>query len=382
MRTGLMSLLLLLIWSACNEVEKQPVEAAAPSAWPDAAAFDTVLDGKQVRLLYLKNAKGMRAAVTNYGARMVGFEVPDSAGQPVDIVLGLAGIRDYILAEERFFGAVVGRFGNRIARGKFVLDNNTYQLDINNPPNTLHGGRTGFHSRVWDMEQPDSQTVRLHYVSADGEEGYPGELKVMVEYHLNQEGGLELNYEWSANQRTVANITNHNFWNLNGEGSGTINNHWLQVMAEQYTPVDSTLIPTGIASVAGTPFDFREGQIIGARLDSSNVQLRYGGGFDHNFVLNKGVTEGSQWLATITGDQTGIEMQIYSTEPGLQFYGGNFMQSRHTLKSGAKDDFRTAFCLETQHFPDSPNQPGFPSTLVEPGKTYRSHTEYRIGLPK
>ena len=204
----------------------------------------------------------------------------------------------------------------------------------------------------------------------------------MVEYHLNEEGGLEMNYEWSANQRTIANITNHNFWNLNGEGSGTINNHWLQVNAGRYTPVDSTLIPTGIASVAGTPFDFRERQMIGARLDSSNVQLRYGGGFDHNFVLDKGITESSQWQATITGDQTGLEMQIYSTEPGLQFYGGNFMQSRHTLKSGAKDDFRTAFCLETQHFPDSPNQPGFPSTLVEPGKTYHSHTEYRIGLPK
>lgn len=362
---------------ACKNQER----VSDAESLPAAAAFDTVIDGKKVGIVYLKNDAGMTAAVTNYGARMLALWVPDKDGKPVDVLLGLPGIHDYVQAKERFFGAVVGRFGNRIARGKFVLNGKEYHLDINNPPNTLHGGATGFHSRVWDMQQPDSQTVRLTYVSPDGEEGYPGTLTVQVEYKLTTDNQLLMNYEWNSDQLSVANITNHNFWNLNGEGSGSINQHLLQIPAANYTPVDSTLIPTGISTVAGTPFDFRKVRTIGQGMDTSDIQLKYGAGYDHNFVLDKGITSDTAWAGTITGDISGIEMRIVSTEPGLQFYGGNFMKSQHRLKNGSRDDFRTAFCLETQHFPDSPNQPAFPSTLVEPGRVYQSRTAYKFSTP-
>ncbi|MCR6722576.1 MAG: galactose mutarotase [Chitinophagaceae bacterium] len=369
--------ILLIFLIACNNVEK---EESTLVKLPEAKAFDTTLDGKKVRLAILKNGK-MQAAVTNYGARVVGLWVP-KADSLIDVVLGFDNIHDYINAEERFFGAIVGRYGNRIAKGKFSLVGKTYQLDINNPPNTLHGGRKGFHSTVWDMQQPDDSTLVLTYVSADGEEGYPGELTVKVTYQLTSNLEFNIDYEVSANQKTVSNITNHNYWNLDGEGAGPIASHLLQVNADQYTPVDSTLIPSGIETVEGTAFDFRRARFIGDEIDTiSNAQLRFGKGYDHNFVLTKGITEKPELAATVTGGRSGISMQILTTEPGLQFYGGNFMKSQHTMKSGSRDDFRTAFCLETQHFPDSPNQPGFPSTVLEPGAKYSSKTIHRFLLP-
>lgn len=346
---------------------------------PAKANFTQTVDSKQVSLFYLSNKNNYRAAITNFGARMVGLLVPDRNGRLTDVVIGFVSLKGY-LDGDRYAGAIVGRFGNRIAKGRFSLDGKTYRLDINNGVNSLHGGRTGFHSRVWDAVQPDSQTVVLTYVSKNGEEGYPGKLTAKVTYTLTDDNTLRIDYAVSTDKKTIINLTNHNYWNLNGEGSGTINNHQLLVKAAKYTPVDSTLIPTGIEAVSGTPFDFTSTHAIGERVNDNHPQLKYGGGYDHNFVLDKGVTAAPELIATVKGDVSGIIMDILTTEPGLQFYGGNFMQSNNRLKSGAKDDYRTGFCLETQHFPDSPNQPSFPSTILMPGKTYTSSTIHRFTI--
>ncbi|MBP6386117.1 MAG: galactose mutarotase [Pseudarcicella sp.] len=345
---------------------------------PEATAFESEIDGKQTSLFVLKNKNNYQAAITNYGARMVGFLAPDKNGKLVDLVIGFGSVAEFKASAEPFFGAIVGRYGNRIAKGKFTLDGKNYTLDINNGVNTLHGGKTGFHNRVWEGTQIDSQTVQLKYISVDGEEGYPGTLTTIVTYNLNDNNELKMSYEISTDKKTVVNVTNHNFWNLNGEGSGTINDHLMMVKAGKYTPVDSTLIPTGIEAVAGTPFDFTKPTTIGARVNDENNQLKYGKGYDHNFVLDKGITSTPEHIATVIGDKSGIEMKILTTEPGLQFYGGNFMKSKNTMKSGAKDDFRTAFCLETQHFPDSPNHPKFFTTVLEAGKTYKSVTIHQF----
>ncbi len=347
-------------------------------ALPNSEAFESEIDGKKTSLFFLKNKNNFQAAITNYGARMVGFLVPDKNGKLVDIVVGFGSVAQFKASKEPFFGAIVGRYGNRIAKGKFTLDGKEYTLDLNNGPNTLHGGKTGFHNRVWEGTQLDSNTVEMKYVSLDGEEGYPGKVTTKVIYQLNDKNELSMSYEITTDKKTVVNVTNHNFWNLNGEGSGTINNHLLLVKATKYTPVDSTLIPTGIEVVANTPFDFTKPTTIGARVNDENAQLKYGKGYDHNFVLDKGITATPQHIATVEGDLSGISMKILTTEPGLQFYGGNFMQSKNTMKSGTKDDFRTAFCLETQHFPDSPNHPKFYTTVLEAGKTYKSLTIHQF----
>lgn len=354
-----------------TEVEKS--EILGP-ALPYKEKFDSLIDGKKINLFYLTNKNNLRAAITNYGARMVSLHVPDKTGKPTDIILGFNSINGFMTSGEKYYGAIVGRYGNRIAQGKFSLDGKKYQLDINNSPNSLHGGGTGFHSRIWDAVQPDSQSVILSYVSVDGEEGYPGTVTTNVIYSLTDKDELRIDYEIKTDQKTIINVTNHNYWNLNGEGSGAINQHDLKIEATTYNPVDSTLIPLGIKPVSGTPFDFKTFHKIGERLETGDVQLKYGKGYDHNFILDKGITVEPGLAATVKGDLSGIEMEIYTTEPGIQFYGGNFMQGLHTLKSGAKDDYRSGFCLETQHFPDSPNQPAFPSTVLEPGKLYKSTT--------
>ncbi|HEX7847533.1 MAG TPA: aldose epimerase family protein [Chitinophagaceae bacterium] len=379
----LLATVIVAITISCNnkpaEQKSTDVDSSGSSvsALPVKQKFDTVLNGKTVSLYILKS-KNLSAAVTNYGARIVGLLTADKNGKPTDVVIGYGSIGEYLSNDEAFFGAVVGRYGNRIAKGKFVLDGKTYQLDLNNAPNTLHGGRTGFHARVWDAVQPDSQTLVLTYVSNDGEEGYPGKLTTKVTYELTDDDELRMEYEISTDKRTIVNVTNHNYWNLNGEGSGTINNHDLMIKAAKFTPVDSTLIPTGIAAVANTPFDFIALQKIGSRIEADNTQLKYGKGYDHNFVLDKGITTSPEPIVLVKGDLSGIKMEISTTEPGVQFYGGNFMGGKNILKSGAKDDHRTAFCLETQHFPDSPNQPSFPSTVLEPGKVYKSVTVHRF----
>jgi aldose 1-epimerase len=348
---------------------------------PPRSFYQTTIDGKQTDLFVLRNKNDVQAAVTNYGGRLVSLLVPDKQGKLVDVVLGFDSVHKYQLSTEPYFGATIGRYGNRIAKGKFKLDGKEYALATNNGVNHLHGGKKGFQYVVWDAKQIGDSLLELSYLSPDGEEGYPGNLQVKVSYLLNDNNELILSYEASTDKKTVVNLTNHAFFNLNGQGSGTINNHLLRIYADYYTPVDSTLIPTGkIETVANTPFDFRNPTQIGQRVDADHIQIKNGKGYDHNFVLNNYENADMKPAAKVTGDLSGITMEVFTQEPGLQFYGGNFMQSKNTIKGGTKDDFRTAFCLETQHFPDSPNQPAFPSTVLEPGKKYSTKSIYRFSV--
>jgi len=352
--------------------------STSTSMIPDKKNFETTIDGEKTDLYVLKNHNGMVAAITNYGGRLVSLLVPDKNGKMTDVVVGFNSIQDYENSTEPYFGATIGRFANRIAKGQFTLDGELYILYKNNGPNTLHGGRKGFHAVVWDANQLNDSTLQLHYVSKDMEENFPGNLDVTVTYSLTGDNGFKCEYKATTDKKTVVNLTNHAFFNLNGEGSGPILNHTVQIYANNYTPVDSTLIPTGkIEPVAGTPLDFTKPQTIGARINDNNEQLKYGKGYDHNFVLNNS-NDSLRHAATVIGDKSGIVMDIYTQEPGLQFYSGNFMQSKNTFKGGSKDDFRTAFAMETQHFPDSPNQPSFPSTVLKPGETYHTETIYKF----
>ncbi|TDQ11073.1 aldose epimerase family protein [Pedobacter metabolipauper] len=368
--------------AACNPTEKKeatttPGDSAQTVTLLDSTKFQKEIDGKKTNLYILKNKNNMQAAFTNYGGRIVSLLVPDSAGKLVDVVTGFESVDAFEKATEPYFGATIGRYGNRIAKGKFSLDGKAYTLFTNNGQNTLHGGKKGFQYVVWDAAQPDAHTLVLTYLSKDMEEGYPGNLNVKVTYSLTDNNELKMDYEATTDKKTVVNLTNHAFFNLNGEGSGSILNHSLQIYADQYTPVDSTLIPLGKnAAVKGTPFDFTTATTIGKRVEEKNEQLKNGTGYDHNYVLNGTKGMGMTHAATISGDLTGIKMDIYTQEPGLQFYSGNFMQGKNTFKGGAKDDFRTAFALETQHFPDSPNQPAFPSTVLNPGQQYKTSSIY------
>tara|TARA_R110001592_G_scaffold292843_2_gene562335 strand:- start:1976 stop:3160 length:1185 start_codon:yes stop_codon:yes gene_type:complete len=338
--------------------------------------FDTVINGKQVKLYWIKN-KSIEVAITNYGGRIVGLWVPDKNNKMTDVVVGFGNIEDYVNSSERYFGATIGRVGNRIAKGKFTLEGKEYSIPINNGENTLHGGKKGFQDVVWDVVQPDENTIELSYTSPDLEEGFPGNLKVKVTYTATVDRSITMKYEATTDKPTVVNLTNHAFFNLNGEGSGTILNHMVKFYADKFTPVDKGLIPTGeLKSVKGTPFDFTSSHTIGERIGLENEQLSNGNGYDHNFVLNGTKKEGMNYAATITGDISGITMDVFTAEPGLQFYSGNFMKGSNTFKSGAKDDYRTAFALETQHFPDAPNQPNFPSIVLKPGDTYSTMTVY------
>jgi aldose 1-epimerase len=381
------TLITLMLFSCSNNKTKEmkSTEATSPTAGinlPDSNSFKDTIDGKSTSLYILKNSRGVTLAITNYGGRFVGLWVPGKDGTMTDVVVGFKSVNDYVNSTEPYFGATIGRVGNRIAGGKFSLDGKAYTLFTNNGPNTLHGGKKGFQAVVWDAKQPNDSTLVLKYLSKDGEEGFPGNLDVTVTYALNNNNEISMDYEAVTDKKTMVNLTNHAFFNLNGEGSGTINNHVLQVNADKYTPVDATLIPTGeLASVAGTPFDFTQPASIGSRLDTtSNVQLQYGKGYDHNFVLRSTNPAGLQHAASIWGDKSGVVMEVYTNEPGLQFYGGNFMQSKNIFKGGSKDDFRTAFCLETQHFPDAPNQAAFPSIVIAPGEKYQTSSVYKFSV--
>lgn len=364
-----LSCCLVLLAVSCSQNNKTNEDLL-----PKQENFKQVIAGKPVELYVLKNAAGMRAAITNYGGRLVSLLVPDQKGDLTSVVIGFDSLAGYINSTEPYFGASIGRYGNRIAGGKFSLEGKNYQLSLNNGPNTLHGGKEGFQYKVWDAVKQGDSVLILSYRSVDGEQGFPGNLEAKVTYTLTADNRLKLDYHAVTDQATVINLTNHAFFNLNGEGSGSINNHLLTIEAAAYTPVDSTLIPTGkLAVVKDTPFDFSTATAIGKRVDVKHEQLRFGKGYDHNYVLN---ASGLNVLAAeVEGEKTGIVMRVYTTEPGLQFYGGNFMQSKNRLRKGM-DDFRTAFCLETQHFPDSPNQINFPSTTLKPGQVYESHSVY------
>lgn len=344
-----------------------------------AKSFEKEIDGKPVHLFSLKNKSGSKALVTNFGGRLVGLFVPDKEGKLVDVVAGFDSIEGYQKSTEPYFGATIGRYGNRIAKGRFTLDGKAYQIFTNNGVNMLHGGKKGYQDVVWDAKQTEGQTLELHYFSKDMEEGFPGNLDITVTYTLTDDNALKISYKATTDKNTVVNLTNHAFFNLNGSQSGSILNHLVKINAGKYTPVDSTLIPSGkIEDLKGTPFDFTQAKTIGKDIDIKNPQLENGKGYDHNFVLNPHQVD--EPVAVVTGDKTGIVMSVYTDQPGLQFYSGNFMQSKNTMKGNHKDDFRTAFALETQHFPDSPNQPSFPTTVLKKGESYQSQSIYKFSV--
>jgi len=371
----------LIALSACNSSAPKSTVSTDSTAVESAAAsadrFQKTIDGKSVSLHTITNKNGAKAMITNYGGRLVSLFIPDKNGKLVDVVAGFSSVDGYQKSTEPYFGATIGRFGNRIAKGKFTLDGKAYTLFTNNGINTLHGGKKGFQDVVWDLKQIDAETVQLDYLSKDMEEGFPGNLTVKVTYKLTDDNELKISYEATTDKKTVLNLTNHAFFNLNGESSGSILGHNVQINADKYTPVDSTLIPTGkLMTVKGTPFDFNKVKTIGAEINVKDEQLLNGKGYDHNYVLK---THGAKdAVAVVTGEKSGIVMSVYTDQPGLQFYSGNFMLGKNVMKGGHKDYFRTAFAMETQHFPDSPNQPSFPSTVLKPGETYTTESTYQF----
>lgn len=346
----------------------------------EAKKFDTIIDGKKVNLYWIEN-KGIKAAFTNYGGRLIGLWVNDKNGKPTDVVVGMNSVKGFKNSTEPYFGATIGRVGNRIAKGKFMLEGKQYNVPLNNGENALHGGVKGFQDVVWDVAKTNESTLVFSYLSPDKEQGFPGNLSVKVTYSITKDSTIKMEYEATTDKTTVVNLTNHAFFNLNGEGSGTILNHELQIYADEFTPVDKGLIPTGkLKSVKNTPFDFTTKHKIGERIETNDDQLKFGKGYDHNYVLNETKKNGLNHAATISGDKSGIILDIFTEEPGLQLYSGNFMQSKNTFKSGAKDDFRTAFALETQHFPDAPNQPNFASIILKPGQKYHTVSYYQFSV--
>jgi aldose 1-epimerase len=342
--------------------------------------FGKLVDGAAVDLYVLTNTKGVEATITNYGATVVSLKVPDKTGQLGDIVLGLRTYDDYRKGSP-FFGCIVGRYGNRIAKGQFSLGGKTYTLATNNPPNHLHGGVKGFDKVLWQAQPvaaKDGVALQLDYTSVDGEEGYPGTLKATVVYTLTSSNELKIDYSATTDKETVVNLTNHSYFNLDGDGVGDILGHELLLAAARYTPVDATLIPTGeLAPVAGTPLDFTTPHTIGERINAQHEQIERGGGYDHNFVVD-GQAGTLRLAAKAWSAKSGRLMEVLTTEPGVQFYTGNFLDGSVVGKTGKTYAKRTGFCLETQHYPDSPNQSSFPSTVLKPGEKYKTQTIYRF----
>ncbi len=340
--------------------------------------FGKTKDGTEVYLFTLRNLKGAEARISNYGGLVVSLKMPDRDGKLGDVVLGYDHLADYI-KETPYFGALIGRYGNRIARGKFTLDGQQYTLATNNYPNALHGGNQGFDKVVWEpmvLANPDGPALKLTYVSKDGEEGYPGTLSVTVIYTLTQDNGLKVDYTATTDKDTVVNLTQHSYFNLAGRGD--VLDHVVMIPADRFTPVDSTLIPTGeLRSVDGTPFDFRTPTAIGARIKQDDEQLKFANGYDHNWVINKQPGQ-LTLMARVTEPTTGRVLEVFSTEPGLQFYSGNFLDGTLTGKGGWVYQFRNGFCMEPQHFPDSPNHPAFPSVVLKPGQVYRNTIIYKF----
>jgi aldose 1-epimerase len=334
--------------------------------------FGRTADGKEVLLFSLRNSKGAEALISNYGGIVTSLKVPDRNGKFSDVVLGYDNLADY-LKDSPYFGALIGRYGNRIARGKFTLDGHEYTLATNNYPNALHGGLKGFDKVVWDagiLASPGGAALKLTYLSKDGDQGYPGNLSVTVVYTLTEENALKVEYTATTDKDTVINLTQHSYFNL--AGRDTILNHVVMIPADKFTPVDSTLIPTGeLQPVAGTPFDFRTPTAIGARISEDNEQVKFGKGYDHNWVLNKPMGQ-LGLMARVTEPTSGRVLEVISTEPGLQFYSGNFLDGTLTGKGGWVYKLRSGFCMEPQHYPDSPNQPQFPSVVLKPGQTYHN----------
>jgi aldose 1-epimerase len=348
-------------------------------------SFGKTPDGQPVDLYVLTSKGGAEASITNYGGAVVSLKMPDRSGKMADVVLGYDTADGYV-NDKSFFGALVGRYGNRIGHAQFALDGKTYTLAKNNGENSLHGGIKGFNKAVWTAKiipAKDGQSLELSYLSKDGEEGFPGNLKVSVIYTLTDSNALRIAYSATTDKKTVVNLTNHSYFNLAGQGSGDILGHLLMIQADKFTPVDAGLIPTGeFRDVAGTPFDFRKELAIGARIDQDEEQLKLGGGYDHNFVLRRSNDPGESLAARVLEPASGRVLEVWTTEPGVQFYTGNFLDGKTIGKGGVTYPRRSAFCLETQHYPDSPNQPKFPSVVVNPGEHYHTITTYKFSVEK
>jgi aldose 1-epimerase len=375
MKKTLMILSAVVLLASCGAKETKP---SLPLL--DPTAFQTTIDGRQVELFTLTNASGVTLQLTNYGARMLALWVPDRDGVMRDVVWGYSSAVD-MLAGDTNSGPVVGRYGNRIANGRFVLDGIEYQLNLNNGPNQLHGGPKGWASQVWSAEQSTDaagdQTVKMTLVSPDGDEKYPGTVTISVTYTLTAANEVVLDYNATTDAPTVLNPTSHAYFNLHGTANQTILSHVLTLYADAFTPTDEGLIPSGeIRSVEGTPLDFRTPTAIGERIESDYEPIVFGKGYDHNWVLNKTAPGSVDLAAEVYEPATGIEMKVYTDQPGVQFYSGNFMDGTDKGKYGEVHNFRTGLALETQHFPDSPNHPDFPSTELRPGETYTQHTVY------
>ncbi len=376
---------LLVLFASCqggsSEATEEPPQEATGEITISKAAFGQTAGGA-AQLYTLKNANGVEVQITNYGGIITSVTVPDREGNFADVVLGFDSLSKY-QAEHPYFGAIIGRYGNRIAEGQFTIDGNTYNLPQNDGPNTLHGGEKGFDKRLWQAEEvrlDQAAGLDLTRVSEDGEQGFPGNLNVKVRYLLNNDNEIVIQYEATTDQPTVCNLTNHSYFNLKGAGNGDILNHELMINADRFTPVNANLIPTGaLRPVEGSPFDFRNPTPIGERIDADNQQLKYAGGYDHNFVLQRG-EEGMMLAASVLEPNSGRFLEVLTTEPGLQFYSGNFLDGSNVGKGGKVYEFRNGFCLETQHFPDSPNQEDFPSTLLRPGEVYNTQTIYRFSV--
>lgn len=344
--------------------------------------FQATINGKETDLFILKNANGNEVAITNYGGAIVAIMVPDKNGNRANVIQGHDNIQDVINSPEPYLSTLIGRYGNRINKGKFQLHGKDYQLAINNGPNALHGGPTGFHARVWDAQLMNEQSLVLHYVSAYGEEGFSGELKTTVIYTFNNDNELVIDYLACTNKKTIINLTNHGFFSLAGiaNPTPTIDNLICEINADFYIPIDDTSIPTGeILKVDNTPFDFRTPKAVGKDIDADNQQIKNGAGYDHCFVLNKKEENELSFAARIAEPVSGRTMEVYTTEPGVQVYSDNWADG-YKGQNGATFPRRSAICFEAQHFPDSPNRPYFPSVILNPGEQYKQKTIYKFGV--
>jgi aldose 1-epimerase len=359
------------IWSADTK----------PLSKPEKHAFGKAEDGQAVDLYVLKNKSGMEVSITSYGGAVVSLKVPDRSGKLADVVLGYDDVQGYV-TDKAYFGGIIGRYANRIAHGKFALNGATYTLPKNDGENELHGGTKGFNKRVWtvkDVSGPAGEALELTYHSRDAEEGYPGNMNVKVVYTLTAKNELKIDYVATTDKDTVVNLTNHSYFNLAGQGNGDILNHRLTIHGQQFSPVDATLIPeTQSRAVHGTPFDFTQSEPIGARINQDDQQLKFGRGYDHNWVLNSNRDHRLSLAAEVYEPGSGRILEVWTTEPGLQFYSGNFLDGSVHGKEGKVYSYRFGFCLETQHFPDSPNHPAFPSTILKPGQRFQSTTVYKF----
>jgi|SRR5579871_4922973 len=343
--------------------------------------FGKTADGREADLYTLKNAKGMEVAISTYGATIVRIKVPDRQGKTEDVALGYDSLEGYV-HDKAYFGATVGRYANRIAHGKFTLDGHVYMLPKNNGDNTLHGGTVGFNKHIWtakDVSTPAAPALQMSYLSKNGEEGFPGNLSVEVRFTLNNDNSLKIEYAATSDKDTVVNLTNHSYFNLAGQGHGDILGQEVQLHASRFTPIDANLIPTGeIASVKDTPLDFSKSTAIGARINADYEQLKLAHGYDHNFVLDGNPMRKEVLAARAFDPGSGRVLEVFTTQPGIQLYSGNFLDGTVAGKGGVKYPRRSGFCLETQHFPDSPNHPKFPTTELKAGRWFRSTTTYKF----